>query len=160
MATTVMLYDSAKTINFSNSPLTNLANSGTRVSDVVSNSSDLYLDALVAGRFVAPTGGAVNANGVARVYVAASVDGGVRFSDSASGNYPFTDGGNKFLLGHINMNVSGKVCDWGPFGVASLFDGYLPEKWTIAIENVTGQPFNAASAHFSVWYGGVKFTTV
>lgn len=157
MATTRINYAAKADITIS---LTNLANSGVRGSVAVDNSSNLYIDALVGGKFVAPTGGAVNTNGVARLYAYGSSDDGANYSDVASGvDILHTLNGNAFFLGHVVMDASGETNTFGPYSVGAVFGGILPKYWGVLVENATGRGFNASAAHYSVWYQGVNFET-
>lgn len=157
MATTRMSYAAKADVTIT---LTNLPNSGVRSSTVVNNASNLYIDALVGGRFVAPTGGSVNSNGVTRLYAYGSSDDGVHYSDLSSGtDINHTLNGNAFFLGHVVMDASGETVSFGPYSVAAVFGGMLPKYWGVMVENATGRGFNNNADHYSVWYQGVNFDT-
>ena len=157
MATTV--YNYATKADFTVS-LINLPNSGVRGTTAVNNGTTRYTDALVGGRFVAPTGGAINANGVVRLYAYGSADDGVNYSDTASGvDSSHSLNGNAFFLGHVVMDVSGEVVTFGPYSMNSVFGGTLPKHWGVLVENVTGRAFNNNVTHYSMWYMGVSIDT-
>jgi len=157
MATTRMSYAAKADMSVS---LTNLPNSGVQSTVAVNNGSTLYIDALVGGKFVAPTGGAVSANGVTRLYAYGSSDDGVTYSDWASGvDMTHALNGNAFLLGHVVMDASGETVAFGPYSMAAVFGGMLPKYWGVLVENATGRAFNNNVGHYSMWYQGVNFDT-
>lgn len=134
--------------------LTEVSHSGARSSAYVDNSSNKYIDEMVGGRFIAGNSGILS-NGLVRVYAYGSTDG-VHFSDNADGTdrvHPLS--GNAPFLASVAVDGSGKNARFGPFAVAPLFGGILPQYWGVIVENVTGQPL----ASGSVWHQGIKFTT-
>jgi len=157
MATTRMTYAAKADITIS---LANLPNSGVRSSLVVDNSSNRYIDTFVGGRFIAPTGGSVNANGVTRLYAYGSSDDGIHYSDLSSGtDITHSLNGNAFFLGHVVMDASGESVAFGPYSVGAVFGGMLPEHWGVMVENATGRAFNNNAGHYSMWYQGIHFDT-
>jgi hypothetical protein len=136
--------------------LNSLADLAARESTVVSNTTNKYLDALVTASLTP----AVAPGSPLELYVYASVDGGTDYTDSATGaDAAFTASKlrNARHLGSVRFEASGTaLVRAGPFSVAELFGGVLPEKWGIIALNETGQAL--ASSSNSAEYQGVYET--
>jgi len=109
--------------------LKNLTDGSIATSVQISNTTDLYLDVLV--QLSVKTGSGVDTdNGVIRVFVIASVDGGV--------TYPDVSNDELIPIGVFNANVDTTTFKSPPMSVANAFGGKLPEKYKIVVKNDTG----------------------
>lgn len=151
-----------QSINFSTG-LNSLASSSTAgyQSDVIDNTSNLDLDALVMVK--AKTSSSALANDKAVYWwVAGSADGGTTFTDgvASTGHASFTrtDPPNLVLLGALNCPSSSTVYTGGPWSVAQAFGGVMPEKWALVCVNFTGQNLDA-SAGGSAFYVRIQATS-
>jgi hypothetical protein len=139
--------------------ITSLANAGQRQSTAVDNTSNLYLDALVALKVKTGTG--TSAASTVNVYAYGTADGGTDYSDGASG----TDGSitltappNMRLIGQVNCPANTTTFEGGPFSVAAAFGGILPDHWGIVVENTSGGTLDASVG--SAWYQGIQQSVV
>lgn len=140
--------------------LNSLANSGARESTYVDNATNLYLDALLQGKF---TGAAasVSATGGVDVYVWGT-------ADTTTPTYPEVVTGadaaitlasptNLILARHVNLTANNQVAPCEPISVASLFGGTLPPRWGVVVSNATGA--SLASSGNSLWFEAVQVTS-
>ena len=112
--------------------LNSLASAGARQSAVVDNTTNLYLDALVAGT--------LGVSAVVSLYVYALSDGAA-YTDGATGSdAPFTlpTTPNLILLRQISVNTAAVAVACSPASIALAFGGTLPPKWGIVVVNNTG----------------------
>lgn len=128
--------------------LNSLASSATagRESDIIDNSSNLYLDALVQVAISFPNLTPANDKAV-YVYAYASVDGGTTCSGGVSptdGVYNFDDPTPLKLIGIIPTPTANKNYVSSALSVAQAFGGVLPQKWGIIVRNYTGQSLNGS----------------
>jgi hypothetical protein len=138
--------------------LTSLANGSAQQSTVIDNSSNLFLDALVAVNVTSAGSGTV-ATGVVNVYAYATVDGGTTYTESATGSnasITLKVPTNLKFLGSVAVSAVSTLYNGGPFSVREAFGGTLPEKWGIVIENKTGGALHTSGN--SVVYQGVYNT--
>lgn len=143
--------------------LASLASSATagRESTVISNLTDLFIDALVAVKVVLQAG---TPGGDKSVYVWAygTVDAATPlYPDAITGAdaaITFNSPINLRLLGAIAAPTSAGTFKGGPWSVASLFGGVLPEKWGIAIQNYTGCTLSSTESDHKKLYQGVYAT--
>ena len=158
--------------------LNSLASSQTagRQSTEVDNTTDLFLDALVAVKISLPTTGTLANDKTVYVYAwgvvdtstptrpgevaSATVNSTIGASDAA---YTINAGGTPLsLIGTIavptlNTSANGVIVS-NPMSVAAAFGGNLPPKWGIVIINFTG--VTLFSSGNSAWYQGVLAQTV
>lgn len=142
--------------------LASLANNGARQSDVVDNTSNLFLDALV---FLVIKSGASGtaATGYVNLYAYGSVDNGTNYSDGASGSDAAitpTSPPNLRLIGVVNVVANATTYRAGGFSVAAAFGGVLPQKWGIVVENKTGGTLDSTEGNHAKLYQGVFAQTV
>lgn len=138
--------------------LTSLANGSRRQSAAVDNTSNLFLDALVALKLKSGSSGTSSA-GRADVYAYGTVDGGTDYSDGATGSdaaITLTGPPNMRLIGTVNMVANSTTYVAGPFSVAQAFGGVLPDHWGIVVDNESGSAFDGTVA--SAFYQGVYGT--
>lgn len=137
--------------------LASLANNGAREATAIDNTSNLFLDALVAGKIKSNAAG-TSATGTVNVYTYGTADGGTTYSDGASGSdagITLTSPPNVRLIGVINVVANGTTYKFGPFSVAAAFGGVLPDHWGLIFENKTGAALDSTGGNHAVFYQGV-----
>ena len=137
--------------------LASLANNGARESTVIDNTSNLFLDALVGGKIKSPAS-ATSATGTVFIYVYGTVDGGTLYSEEATGSdaaITLTSSPNAKLLWIVNVVANATTYNFGPFSVASVFGGILPQKWGLIFENKTGGTLDSTGSNHAVKYQGI-----
>jgi len=143
--------------------LTSLADSATagRESTAVDNSSNKFLDVLVSARFKTQNSGAIAAPSAVFVWAYASVDGGSEFTDAVTG----TDAAitldspvNLKLLGAVYFSAINQSRKGGPWSLAALFGGKMPERWGIVVQNDAGTALSATGSDHAVEWQGVYAT--
>lgn len=110
-----------------------------RQSDVIDNSTDLYLDAIVRITGMSGASG-VTTTGYIEVYAYDSIDG-VNFPDTvtgADGAITLTSPPNLHRLGFVNVVAVSTPFKSRSFSVAAAFNGILPQRWGIVVVNKTG----------------------
>lgn len=167
MATANINYATVGTASFSGSPA--LADGAWFASGIIDNSSNLYIDAHVAGQVQVKD---VSADGSVDIYVAASFDGtdftaGV--DQAGEGGVTWGTTGNTHVNGEFDLpllaSVSVDTTDdnqdvfFGPFSVAQAFGGVMPQAWRIVIENNTGSELHTAGASNKIEYTGITYTS-
>ncbi len=167
MTTKAINYAASATI-FTGTGLDSLASSSTWLagleSAVVDNSSNLYVDALLAGRFKAnnsaPTAGQI------RVYVGALLDD-TSYPDVFDGTesaetVTSADIENailKLAALIVTDTTANRIYEFAPISVAQLFGGVMPRKWFVFVTHSMVQALNATgSAGGQCWYTGIKYT--
>jgi hypothetical protein len=146
-------YASAASITIS---LATLADSAKRQSDVVDNSSNLYLDAQI--QLKVKTGGTVSGDKAVYVYAYGTTDSsGLGYSGGASGNDSAFSGtlANTKLIGVISTPASGTAYESDIMSVAAGFGGLLPGKWGIIVENKSGSAFDGTESNHVKKYVGI-----
>lgn len=139
--------------------LTSLADSSTagRESTAVNNATDAYLDVLIAGKLKTQNSGSIAAPSAAFVYAYASVDGGADWPDTVTGTDAAITLNNPTqlkLLGAIYAAAINTQYKGGPWSLASLYGGRMPERWGIVVVNDTGTALSSTgSDHVFEWQG-------
>ncbi len=140
--------------------ITSLVNGNARASTAVDNTTNLFLDALVAVKVKSNASG-TGAAGYVNVYAYGTADGGTTYTQSATG----TDAGitltvppNARLIGTINVVANAVTYNGGPFAVSGAFGGVLPDHWGIIVENQSGATLDASVG--SSWYQGILAQTI
>jgi hypothetical protein len=134
--------------------ITSLASGSQRAGTAVANTSNLFVDSLVAVKVKSNASG-TSATGYVDVYTFGTSDGGSDYSGGASG----TDGAYSgqlsalFKLGRIAAVANSMTYVGGPWSVASAFGGSLPASWGICVDNESGATLDASVG--SAWYQGV-----
>jgi hypothetical protein len=128
---------------------------------VVSNTTDKFLDALVFGKIKPQNSGSISAPSAVFVYAYASVDGGTEYPDTVTGadaaitmNSPT----QLKLLGVIYVTTINVTYKGGPWSVAALYGGKLPEKWGIVVQNDCGTALSATGGDHQFEYQGIYAT--
>ena len=159
--TTKLLYASSANLTIT---LNSLANNAARLSTVIDNSTNLYIDALVGVKI--KTNGTLGSGAAVNVYVYSLVDG-TNYTDqdrmgTAGTDSAFTLGGNVMnvkFIGSVNINTNAVSTYGGLFSVAAAFGGSLPQKWGVIIENQTGATLDGSNGG-TVSYTGVQLQSV
>lgn len=143
--------------------LASLADSSTagRESTSVDNSSNKWLDVLVAAKIKTQNSGSISAPSAAFVYVYATADGGTTWPDTVTGTdaaITLNSPTQLKLLGAIYATAINTQYKGGPWSVAALYGGRMPEKWGIVVVNDTGTALSATGTDHGVWYQGVYAT--
>lgn len=168
MATVKIAYAASATV-FGSTDLDSLASSSTwvagRESNVIDNTSNLYVDALLSGRFkannTAPTAGQI------QVWVGAILNDTPTYPDVFDG----TGSAETVTSADIRNSImrcaaaittdttSNRIYEFAPVSVASLFGGIMPNKWWVFVTHSMVQALNAtASNGGQCWYTGVQYT--
>ena len=145
--------------------LNSLAASATagRASTAVDNTTNLFLDALVAGTISV---GVVSGNKQILIYAYGTADGGSHYS-GANGTNTITGTDAAFTradptdlkpIGVLPVPTASVVYTFGPYSVAQAFGGVLPDHWGIVVFNDSGVALAASSN--AAWYQGVQAQSV
>jgi hypothetical protein len=143
--------------------LTSLADSSTagRESTSVSNTTDKFLDVLIQGKIKTQNSGSISAPSAAFVYAYASADGGSDWPDTVTGTDAAITPNNPTqlkLLGAIYAAAINTQYKGGPWSLAALYGGRMPEKWGIVVVNDTGTALSATGTDHVFEYQGVYAT--
>lgn len=139
----------------------NLATSATAgwMSNVIDNSTNKYLDALVHAEFAAVNTAPANSKAIF-LYAYALVDSsGSAYTSAGSDTPSGSEGTMTFpdvtvnaiplpLLGVVPYPVQNKALNGGPFSVARCFGGILPPKWGIAMINHSGMTLSVTNIKY------------
>lgn len=159
MATLKNLYASSAALTIT---VASLATASSRASTAVSNSTNLYLDALVTVKVKTGASGTAS-TGYLTVYAYGSIDGGTSYSDGVTGTdaaFTVATANNLRMLGVVNAVANATTYTSVPFSVAQAFGGTLPEKWGIVISNNTGGTLDATGGNHAITYQGVNTSVV
>ena len=142
--------------------LTSLADSSTagRESTAVSNVTDAFLDVLVTCKIKTSTG-TISAPSAAFVYAYATVDGGSEWPDTVTGTDAAITLNNPTqlkLLGAVYAAAVSTTYKGGPWSLAALYGGRMPERWGVVIVNDTGVALTATGSDHAVEWQGVYAT--
>ena len=169
MATRKIAYATAATV-FGGTALDSLASSSTLVagleSAVIDNTSNLYLDVLLSGRFkannTAPTAGLI------QVYVGSLLND-TEYPDVFDGTesaetITSEDIRNAILVCIASMTTTttaNRIYEFRKKSVAELFGGNMPSKWFVFVTHSMVQALNTtASNGGQVWMQGITETVV
>lgn len=142
--------------------LASLANASARASNAIDNTSNLYDDVLFQ-LYVKSGASGVTATGVVNVYAAGSTDGGTTYAEGATGSdaaITLTSPPNVKLIGQINVVANATTYKSEPFSVAAAFNGILPQKFVIIVENQSGGALDSTEGNHTKQYQGVQFQSV
>lgn len=174
MATvTTTTYDSATDSNAITITLASLATSSTlvagRASTVVSNTSNMFIDAIVSGSI--KLGTTPTASKEIRVYVFSPLK-----VASSTFTYPTatataltgSDEAATFEAEQLSqlrlaasvatVGTTGRIYDFQPFSVASLYGGVMPLKWGIFVTHSTAVNLDSTAGNHFFHYTGIKYT--
>lgn len=169
MATVNIAYGASVAV-FGSTDLDSLASSSTLVagfeSNVIDNTTNKYVDVLLAGRFKA-NNTAPTAGGQIQMWVGAILNDTPTYPDVFDGTgsaetVTSADIRNSILRlagAVVNDATSNRVYEMAPVSVASLFGGVMPPKWFVFVTQSTGQNLNAtASNGGQAWYTPITYT--
>ncbi len=133
-------------------------------SDAVDNTSNKYLDYLLAGKLTVGT--SPTANTEIRAYVVALIEDSTWpdvFDGTSSAETVTSAGvGSGFLKLASVMTVDATTSDrtyyFGPMSVASLFGGACPKKWVAFVTHNTGVNLNSTGGNQAVYITPVYAT--
>lgn len=165
MATVTINYASYATFTISPE---NVASSSSWTAGVestaIDNSTNLYVDALVAGMWTCGT--TPTANTEVRVYVYAQQDDTPTYQDVFDGTGSAETvtsagvlSGVVKLLGtmYVDATTSNRVYYLAPTSVAERFGGVLPKRWGLFIAHNTGVNSNTTAGNHVWKYTGIKY---
>jgi hypothetical protein len=143
--------------------LASLADSSTagRESTVVDNTSNLFLDVLIAAKAKGQNSGSIAAPSAVFLYAYATTDNGTTYPDTVTGSDAAITLNNPTqlkLLGAIYFAAINVQYKGGPWSLAALYGGKLPAKWGIVVVNDCGTALSATGSDHAVWYQGVYAT--
>lgn len=159
--------------------LNSLASSATagRQSTVIDNRTNLFLDALVQGKFQIATGGSAANDKAIYVWVfgtandsdfaaersVAGTQATIGASDAAFSPADPTVAGTPLILAKViavpvvpTSTAGVYVCS--PFSVAACFGGSMPAQWGVVVRNYSGQALDSSGN--SMWYQGINQQSV
>jgi hypothetical protein len=128
------------------SGLDGLTNGSTVFSSAIDNTTNLYLDFLVGGKFKTNASG-TSSTGTISVLVAASSDGGSDYPSNVN---------NCAVLMIVTANANSTSYVLNASSVAALFGGNAPSLFKIGITNNTGAALDNAGGNNGCWYQGVQ----
>jgi hypothetical protein len=153
---------------FSKAFASSLANSPTAgwQSNVIDNSANLYLDALVTLELAAVNTAPANSKAIF-MYAFALVDtSGSAYTGTGSTTPVATESSLAFpditanaipmpLLGVVPYPAQNCAINGGPFSVAACFGGILPPKWGVAMINYSGMTLSVTNIKYIEQYNTV-----
>ncbi len=162
MSTLKPLYAASFAI-FGSTDLDSLASSSSllagRESGVIDNTTNLYLDVLLSGRFKA-NNTAPTAGGKIEVWAGAILEDTPLYPDVFDGtgsaetvtSADIKNAALKLVASIPNDATANRVYEFGGVSVAELFGGIMPAKWFVFVTQSTGQALNTtASSGGQVW---------
>jgi hypothetical protein len=143
--------------------LASLADSSTagRESTAVDNGTDLFLDVLITCKVKTQNSGSIVAPSAAFVWAYASVDNGTEYPDAVTGTDAAITLNNPTqlkLLGAVYAAAINTTYKGGPWSLAALYGGRMPEVWGVVVVNDTGTALSATGSDHSVEYQGIYAT--
>jgi hypothetical protein len=161
MANLLLAYGASTAITCSLAPGgVGLVTNGARESTAITNTTNLFVDALVSVTVKLQTGTPASEKAV-YIYTYGSEDG-TNYTDNATGTdaaITLRTPSNLRLIGVIaTPDLGALTYKGGPFSVAAAFGGLLPRKWGIVIRNMTNLTFDTTEANHTKTYTGVYYT--
>jgi hypothetical protein len=160
MAITKVTYGTSTALTITLASLASSATAG-RESTVVDNTSNLYLDAIIGGKFTLQTGSPANDKAV-YLYVYGSEDGSI-YTDNATGSDAAitlrVPSAMPIVLAMPMPDSGALTYEIPPVSIAAAFGGYLPRKWGVVVRNYTGLTFSATGGDHAITYTGITLTT-
>tara|TARA_Y100000310_G_scaffold341268_1_gene439899 strand:- start:798 stop:1271 length:474 start_codon:yes stop_codon:yes gene_type:complete len=134
-----------------------LADGSARESTSVDNTTNKFVDAMVAGKTKANASG-TSSTGFLSIFAYATADGGTTYTDAATGtDSAHTINNNLKFMGSVELNANSETAQWGPFSLAKAFGGLLPDEWGIVIENNSGAALDSTGGNHAAFYQGIEF---
>ncbi len=143
--------------------LASLADSSTagRESTVVDNGTNKFLDVLIMLKLKGQNSGSISAPSAAFVYAYGTADGGTTYPDAVTGSdaaITLNSPTQLKLLGALYMAAINVQYKGGPWSLAALYGGKMPEKWGVVVQNDCGTALSATGSDHGVWYQGLYAT--
>lgn len=141
--------------------LASLGDAAGRESTAVNNNSgstERFLDILISARVKPQNSGSITDPKVVYVYAYGSVDGGSEYTDGVTGTdaaFTVTSPNNLKLLGVIYVAAINVTYRGGPWGLASVFGGRVPERWGVVVYNDCGTALSATGGDHAVEWQGI-----
>lgn len=167
-----MNYETAGSITCT---LPSLATGSARESAIVDNTTNKFLDDLIACTFTIASGSPSTVGPAVNVYANASMDGTLWPAIQLSGGTVASTGGGDASLGALgvpnNLRLIGsfglqttsssgeRTFRTEPMSVAQAFGGVLPPKYSIVIENQMGVAFSSSTASTANYLGHQPLST-
>lgn len=135
-------------------------------SGVIDNTSNKYVDVLLAGNFTSNASVAPTANTSILVYVYAVQDDAPTYPDGMDGTES-TDSVTSANVGAGFLKLAAvlpldastsRVFYFGPVSVAQLFGGIMPNKWGVFVTHNAGATSSLAGSGNKIAYTGVTYT--
>lgn len=142
--------------------LASLASGNARESTALDNTTNVFLDALVLLKL--KTGaGSIGSDPFAYIYAAGTVDGGTTWPDTVTGSdaaITLNSTTQLRLLGQVWLGAATTTYIGGPWSVASVFGGSLPQKWSIVVLNKCGVALDSTEGNHAKLYQGILAQSV
>src|SRR5437879_971146 len=115
--------------------LASLANNGQRSSTAISNTANLFIDALVQIQ-IKSAAASTSATGYVNIYAYGTVDGGTTYGEAAGtdAGITLTSPPNVRLIGVLNVVANATTYKSNPMSVAEALGGALPDHWGSIIQ--------------------------
>lgn len=138
--------------------LASLASSSYRESTAVDNTSNKFMDALLMV-LIKSGAGAMGGEKVAKVFFYGS-ENGTDYTDNATGSdAAITPRSPTNLLGPYLVQMPTSAVTYKTvFPVAPFFNGIMPRKWGIVVQNASGTAFDTTGGNHVVSYTGIYQT--
>jgi hypothetical protein len=136
-----------------------------RASTVVDNSTNLYDDAILAGKITCGT--TPTAATIIAAYVWAQFDETPTYPDAITGSdAAFSPSSAGVMPSYMRLAAplsvdsatSDRAYTFTGVSVAQLFGGVLPQRWGVYVAHNTGVNLNATAGNHVISYQGVKYT--
>lgn len=136
-----------------------------RESDIVDNTTNLYVDALLSGQITTGTSPTVSKQIDVWVYSEDGNDVEGDVLDGADSAETITSENVRNALMKIALsilvdNTSDRTYYFRGISVASLFGGIMPRKWGVFVSHDTGVNLNSTAGNHEFRYVGVHFQSV
>ena len=165
MVTSTINYTAAATITISPA---SLASSATfvagREATAISNSSNLFVDALLSGAITVGTTPTINTQ--IEVWVIAALNETPTWPDVMDGTdsaETWTSVGvrngaaRRIAVLDVDATTSNVAHEFSGISIAEAFGGTMPDDWTIWVTHNTGVALNATGGNHSMEYIGIKY---
>lgn len=159
MATTTPTYGTQGSLTIT---LASLGDGSMRESTARDNqATDDFVDVLVGGKITVGT--TPTAGSYINIYVYGGLDDGTTYSGEATGSDAAYSGTiQQCRLAdqiYVPASTSNVGYEFGPFSVADLFGGIMPDRWGVIVENQTGAALNSTGGNHDIQYQGQKVDT-
>lgn len=153
---TTIVYAARTTITIT---LASLANASMRQSAEVSNTTNKYTDAIVAGKIT--TGTSPTNNNTITIF-AYGGDGTNRSGGASGSDAGYTPAGEDAQLKVLHVipvtATSNQTYEFYLGSLAAAFGGVLPEKWGIVVSNDSGVALNSTGTNHEITFQGVQYS--